>query len=385
MTQSRKNRRSVKRKKSMLGGGVKNILLIIDPQNDFTPSYSGWKGGTLAVDGSIEDYGRIIEMIKRSTSKKNEGISSIGNPDLKFDQIHVSLDTHTKYHIGHPAFWLTSDNDGAEWKAANDDEDGLNVLTMNGDKITGKSLVPPEYQSNAQKNRLPSRLYKPVNEKNVEYVKSYFNFYQSKKNIHKLNPTIWKTHCLEDSQGHKIYEPLQQVLNEHSNVYYHLKGQNELTEMYSIFSAEYSSIPITLENYSGTRGKDVDDETTINTYADTKTYKNLNVNLNTILLNTIVGNPRTSVNNVYICGQARTHCVKSSIIDMFEFLGGRQQPHNIHFIKNMSSPIPGSTDNIDTFVKNKYGKVDNWLDDKFVLQEIRGGKKKFSKRMKKRK
>ena len=60
----------------------KNILLIIDPQIDFHT-------GSLAVPHAEEDAKKIVELI-------NSG---------KFDEIHVSLDTHTKNHIGHSGFY----------------------------------------------------------------------------------------------------------------------------------------------------------------------------------------------------------------------------------------------------------------------------------------
>ena len=71
----------------------KKILLIIDPQNDFHENSllidGEVKNGSLAVGHSVEDAEKIVKLI-------NNG---------KFDEIHVSLDTHTYEHIGHPGFY----------------------------------------------------------------------------------------------------------------------------------------------------------------------------------------------------------------------------------------------------------------------------------------
>ena len=71
-----------------MGSGVEratNILLIIDPQNDFHP------GGTLGVPGANEDSARVAAFIK-------DNIDQI-------DEIYVSLDSHHRIHIAHGVFW----------------------------------------------------------------------------------------------------------------------------------------------------------------------------------------------------------------------------------------------------------------------------------------
>ena len=84
----------------------KNILLVIDPQNDFTDaSYTNHDGskskfgdlylGKLCVGGASGDYERLITLL--DTNGKD------------FNEIHVSLDTHTEKHIGHPKFWKQYD------------------------------------------------------------------------------------------------------------------------------------------------------------------------------------------------------------------------------------------------------------------------------------
>lgn len=69
----------------------KNILLIIDPQNDFHSADDKQNNPTptLSVPGSVTDAVRIVELIDSN----------------KFVEIHVTLDTHTPYHIGHSGFY----------------------------------------------------------------------------------------------------------------------------------------------------------------------------------------------------------------------------------------------------------------------------------------
>ena len=64
-----------------MGSGVEratNILLIIDPQNDFHP------GGTLGVPGANEDSARVAAFIKDNVDH--------------IDEIYVSLDSHHRIH-----------------------------------------------------------------------------------------------------------------------------------------------------------------------------------------------------------------------------------------------------------------------------------------------
>ena len=69
-----------------------NLLLIIDPQNDFmdSPSYKG----SLAVKGAFDDMQRLSKWIEMHD----------------IDNIVITMDTHVKYDISHPDWWLDKSN-----------------------------------------------------------------------------------------------------------------------------------------------------------------------------------------------------------------------------------------------------------------------------------
>lgn len=64
----------------------KNLLLIIDPQNDFVDTE-----GTMYIPGAEQAVKNLCRWI--SINRKN------------IHEIVVTQDTHRSYHIGHSAFW----------------------------------------------------------------------------------------------------------------------------------------------------------------------------------------------------------------------------------------------------------------------------------------
>lgn len=67
-------------------------ILLIDPQNDFCdPS------GALYVKGAESDMHRLADLLKSVARSPNLG------------DVHVSLDTHHKFHIANPGYWVDKD------------------------------------------------------------------------------------------------------------------------------------------------------------------------------------------------------------------------------------------------------------------------------------
>ena len=204
----------------------KNIVLIIDPQNDFsnTNNIERKKDGSLAVPNSSSDYVKIIDFIRN-------------NP---IDEVHVSLDTHTERHIGHPGFWDRISADGQRTPA--DDTDGFTILSINAENIISGFHIHRKTTT----QYIPRIYDRESYDSLCEYVYNYLNFYSSTENTEKHNqlPWIWPNHCLEGTRGHNIAQELQTFLRDWERsrqcniVKYHIKGQNNLAEMYSIFSAE---------------------------------------------------------------------------------------------------------------------------------------------------
>jgi nicotinamidase-related amidase len=184
------------------------------------------------------------------------------------------------------------------------------------------------------------------------------NFFKSNKNIHGQSAWIWNKHCIEDAPGHKIAKELQEKLSEFSNipdkiVRYHIKGQNNLAEMYSIFSAES---PVSDEDatklkkyvYTGDKTENLK-EGGADSYEKAMNSLNLDTSPNTKFVNYLLDKE----NKVYICGEAKTHCVKSSLIDLNELVDEAKRK-NICLLANMTSPIIGPPDDI-VAVSKKYG------------------------------
>lgn len=59
-----------------------------------------------------------------------------------------------------------------------------------------------------------------------------------------IQVTSWPPHCIKDTHGWEIYEPLMKALEEKDNVEYLMKGEDDTKEAYSVFddSERYSEI-----------------------------------------------------------------------------------------------------------------------------------------------
>ena len=342
------HKRLSRRKISKFYGGEvgKNILLIIDPQNDFSDidGTNRKVNGSLVVNGSSEDYKKIIAFIETNKDKLHE--------------IHVSLDTHTLRHIGHPAFWSRKNDDGSVVNAEDDKNDGLRVLSIDEfNKITGThpwqgsdtvEYIPRKYDGDTVEDY----------QKLCDYVYKYLNFFKDERNKHGQSAWIWNNHCIEGTFGHEIAKELQEKLTEFSKisdkiVRYHIKGQNNLAEMYSIFSAESPVIDddateLNKYVYTGDKNTNLPKEGA-DSYESAMKSLNLNTSPNTIFVKYLLENK----NKVYICGEAKTHCVKSSLIDLNELVDEAKR-ENIYLLANMTSPIIGLPDDI-VEVSTKYG------------------------------
>jgi len=357
-----KRLRKSKKKRTRRGGKIvmslpyakDNILLIIDPQNDFSDAKEGVRqDGNLSVPNSSKDYDRMIAFINKNKSKIKE--------------IHVSLDTHTERHIGHPQFWSRVNMEGSvEGFPPTDDTDGLRILSKTEvDHVYKGTSVLPVNDLNVKFNGGDlDRYYTPRKDetdggqytKLCEYVKNYIDFYSGPLNKHGQLPWIWRTHCIEGSEGHKVVKELKDCLDDCGiPVKYHIKGQNNLAEMYSIFSAEKPVSPTDAEDLSfylyGGVAEEKDQDLHIEgfeSYNEHTAIKNLDTNPNTGLMDRLLG----ETNRVLICGQAKTHCVKSSLIDLMEHKNVHSS--RIVLLSNMTSPIPGAPDDIESITDKKY-------------------------------
>jgi nicotinamidase-related amidase len=331
-----------------LRGDPDKLLFIVDPQDDFSDACEGRDNGSLSVAGSTADYTRIIDFLK--------------NNDIQ--EVHVSLDTHSERHIAHPGFWQIWD--GQDWRNAEDHNSALRQLSIdeNG-RIAGKSILDGTvcYFQPRNYNFTPEE-YRQLR----DYVLGYINVFYNAENLRLDKPMIWPYHCIEGSSGHRVAWELQEFLERwvtHGQdtgpwtkqriLRYHNKGRNNLVEMYSAFSAD---IPMT-ERQTRYFQKAAYDGGGTPTFEHNSIghaqYENYSTNVNTELNVPVIEHLLRNNNHVYFCGEARTHCVKATLLDVMKVVAANPRKYsrqNVELLENMSSPIVGVTDDIAALMRN---------------------------------
>ena len=174
-------------------------MFIIDPQNDFCQ-----RDGALSVPGALDDMKRLAKMVKRI------------HRDL--DDIHVTLDSHHSFDVGHPVYWRDSrgnhpipfENGDVTIISANDIKSGRWVPSIGGREFLNRMIGYAE--------ALEAGGRYPI--------------------------CIWPPHCLIGSEGHNVVPELFEALGDweaHKKtawVDYVTKGSNPYTEHYSAVKAE---------------------------------------------------------------------------------------------------------------------------------------------------
>ena len=253
----------------------KNLLLVIDLQNDFM------ENGSLAVPNSHQDVNNLINWVFKNLEKITD--------------IAMSQDAHKPYQIFHPAWWSNK---------AGHHPDPFTVITKKDvdDGVWNPKFFPKE---------------------STEYLAGL-------ENAGKKKLVIWPYHCLEGTFG-------QAIENQFTNfVYFHtvvrqtdptfiVKGQNPLSEMYGIFKAEY----------------------------DPKKQ------VNTSFLNKL-----KNYNKIIIAGEAKSHCVLESIVQIVEYFKDKDKAllNKIYILEDCMSCIPGFEKDTETTFKS--------FKDKFSLNLV---------------
>jgi nicotinamidase-related amidase len=332
-----------RRVKLFRGGAPKNILLIIDPQNDFIPnSYKDADGKPLAslavvnADNDIKKLAKFLEIT-----------------NMPFDEIHVSLDSHNKTHIAHLGFWDLTD---VQKKAINE-KGGIVGFRLNP-QPTGTTDIAKDFKSikielwdlspdgkiiQGCDNITPRGVVTiDGNEKEIDndtlkqLAVDYINKLTLMNTIDhsKPLPNTWPDHCIIDNDGWKIYQDLAKVLDSEkykSKVFIHEKGTNDLVEMYSIFKAEvtYNSLYPRRQVVEYNDAKVPDPSQAVNF---PNTLRNYATELNVNFIKRLRG--ENNENMVYVCGEAKTHCVKTSAEDLVGENG-----NNVVMLYNVMSDI----------------------------------------------
>jgi nicotinamidase-related amidase len=259
-------------------------LLIIDPQNTFCiPEFELFVGGK-SGKGAIEDNVRLCEFIYRN----------LGN----ITKIIPTMDTHTAMQIFHPIFWL---NDRGEHPIPS----ATTITPEDIDRGIWKVNPAVAFSLNLDYQLLEKHAY--------HYVKQL-----SQNGKYPL--TVWSYHSMLGGIGHAVVSAVEEAVFFHSiarnsQAQFELKGNNPLTENYSVLSPEvvegFDSRPIA--------------------------YKN------TDLIQQLL-----TYDLVIIAGQAKSHCVAWTIDDLLTEI--KQIDGNlarkIHLLEDCTSPVvvPGVVD-----------------------------------------
>lgn len=237
---------------------LKVHLVVIDPQVDFMDAH----GSSLPVAGATEDMKRLATLIGR-----------VGH---KFEDIHVTLDSHHTIDVGHPGMWR--DRDGKLPNPftlifAKDIENG--IWTPRDPALRGRMLM-----------------YANTLEKNGNY-----------------NLMVWPEHCKIGTPGHNVEQNLSKALEawerkEFATVNYVTKGTNPFTEHYGALMAE---VP------------DPNDPSTM---------------LNSAFLAML-----QEADIVAVAGEALSHCVKSTVDQIAQNIGD-EHIKKFHILTDCSNPVP---------------------------------------------
>ncbi|STQ93553.1 nicotinamidase/pyrazinamidase [Janthinobacterium lividum] len=196
-------------------------------------------------------------------------------------QISVTLDAHHRYDIAHPAFWRTGDG----------------------------GAVPPFTQITAQQMR--DRLFLPAASDALPRALAYLDALQKAGRYQLM---VWPVHCEIGSWGQNIHAAVRTAYNawevDHLQVVAKLsKGSNPWTEHYSAVMAE---VP------------DAQDAAT---------------QLNLDFLATLL-----PAQQIYVTGEAGSHCVKAStehIADYLEAQQGKTALSRLVLLTDCMSPVTG--------------------------------------------
>jgi nicotinamidase-related amidase len=207
----------------------------------------------------------------------------------------------------------------------------------------------------------PKKIAKPVNANLKLWA---YNYISQMQNTTKPPPCLWAEHCIRGEKGWEVYEPLGLVLTEQyeDKVFYHEKGTNDLVEMYSIFSSEvkYDQVfdavghsietLVAVKNHPQIKREQVPENKQLNVK---NTIPNTNTDFNQKLADQLYGVNKN--NHIYICGEAKSHCVKTSIEDLLHNIIKVQKIEltpgaglQIYAITNMMSGIPGFEEKTET-------------------------------------
>jgi nicotinamidase-related amidase len=215
----------------------------------------------------------------------------LSDPCCPFSNLIVTLDSHHKYDIAHPQSWV---------EAATSDAPSPFTLISNADLQAGK--------------------FKPKRSEDLAWALEYTAALEA---AGRFQLCIWPEHCLVGCPGHNVDATVQTGITAwlankgEGEVDWVLKGQNRKTEMYSALKAD-----VEIPGDAGTQ-------------------------LNSALLGRILA----TEGKIYVCGQARSHCVNFTVRDLVDNLQGEKSASDIVLLRDCMSDVPGFEESGELFFK----------------------------------
>lgn len=259
-------------------------LMLVDVQNTFCiPEFELFVGGK-SGRGAIEDNIRLCEFIYR-----NLGVIT---------EIAPTIDTHTATQIFHPIFWV---NDAGEHPSP------MQMIQLDEVKAGLWKVNPAIAHSLAQGN------YVALQQHALYYV-------QQLADVGKFPLTIWPYHSMLGGIGHALVSAVEEAcffhnIARHSQTQFEIKGNNPLTENYSVLRPEVLEGP------------------------DRRPIAQKNTRLLQRLL---------EFDMVIIAGQAKSHCVAWTIADLLTEIQSQDPTlaKKVYLLEDCTSPVvvPGVVD-----------------------------------------
>jgi len=197
----------------------------------------------------------------------------------RFDNIMVTLDSHQYVDIGHPMWW------------------------------TNEQKEQPKPFSTITCRDVEQKIWMTARRENEDWSYNYLK--QLEKN-NRYQHTVWPYHCIIGTPGHGVVPVLNKALEwwvrrTNQIVTFLWKGTNPKAEMYSAFKADVE-VPGA-------------DETKLNVKFLDRLFR---------------------FDNIVMCGEASSHCVMYSLIDMIDYFDGKKgRKPNILLLEDCISPVTG--------------------------------------------
>ena len=244
-------------------------LVLIDPQNDFCDSTNG----TLFVPGANLDMERAAKFIRTHVKR--------------FNDIHITLDSHQPIHIADSYVWQDSN---------------------------GKN---PPYFTIITAEDVEKGIWNPVN---LRLRNKFLNYVKELDNNGRYKLCIWPPHCKIGTWGASIFPELSNALNEwaiqeFATLDVVIKGSNPFTEHYSAVKA------------------DVIDQ------------KDPQTNLNMSFIKTL-----SEADEILFGGEALSHCLASTGTDIADNFG-EENIRKMVLLTDLTSSVPGFEHLGEEFIK----------------------------------